>query len=196
MQKIKDQNGITIAGIVVMIIIMLILIGISFRIGLSSFNSAVDSRYATELQIVMQAVLHEYGVALQTQTIVDDGSTPDNFVGTRIERDELPELKDNSWTLSPAQAVGYKSYFALYPEDLRKLKIRIDKDSGVEDDNSSNETNTEDEVKVPLYYVNYYSGEIYDNWHKMDSEGKELYLKLNSADPKTKEPGDNTSFVD
>ena len=88
--------------------------------------------------------------------------------------DLLPILPSGAWALTQSEAVGYKSYFRLTPEELDRLNI-------------SNTTDT--------YVINYYTGEVYNETQELADDGSVLYLKLNNSVTTNKET-DTTSFVD
>lgn len=184
MQKIKEEKGITLAILIVTIIVMLILVGVTMDMGFDAADSAKISQQKSELQMVGQATISEYTKALklnyipreETEEIVED--IPANFVGKEITNtgdNLLPNLPSGDWALNQFDAVGYKSYFRLTPEDLDKLNI-------------SNTTDT--------YIVNYYTGEVFNETKQMaDDDTTVLYLRLNTSAATSKET-DTSSFVD
>lgn len=137
--------------------------------------------------MVGQATISEYAKAQQLNYLVEKrldengnevlNPIPNNFVGEVITGkadDLLPTLPSGAWALNINEAVGYKSYFRLTPEELDRLNI-------------SNTTDT--------YVINYYTGEVYNETQELADDGSVLYLKLNNAVTTNKEI-DTTSFVD
>lgn len=177
MQKIREEKGITLTILVITIIILLILIQVSLDLGFDSVDSVKDSKVKSELQLVGQATISEYTKAKQLNYLIDDGITiPANFVGEEITgqgMNTLPSLPSETWALNESDAVGYKSYFRLTPEDLDKLYI----------------TNVTD-----VYIINYYTGEVYNQTKRFADDGSLLYLKLNNATQSEKDQ-DTTSFT-
>lgn len=177
MQKIKEEKGITLAILIVTVIVLLIVVGVTMDMGFDAADSAEDSNKKSELQMVGQATISEYTKAIKLNYIKEDDTIPANFIGEVITGkadDLLPTLPSGAWALSQSEAVGYKSYFRLTPEELDKLNI-------------SNTTDT--------YVINYYTGEVYNETQELADDGSVLYLKLNNAVTTNKET-DTTSFVD
>lgn len=200
MQKMRSQKGITLAIMIITVVVLIILVRITMDIGLNSVSETEDRKLQSELQMVGQATITEYSKAMQLGYISDDGSIPSNFVGIQLTDDasgnddkdqtKRPILTGGAWALEMYEATGYKSYFRLTPEMLKKLDIENTKHT---------------------YIVNYYTGEVYNETKKqivakeyieVDGEKREvevpqlLYLKLNKTPNEDSKPSDTDSFVD
>ena len=177
MQKIKEEKGITLAILIVTVIVLIIIVGVSLDMGFDNADSAKNSNAKAELQMIGQATITEYTKAMQLNYLVDDGATiPSNFVGEAITgqgENIIPALPAGAWALNQNEAVGYKSYFRLTPEELDELYIE----------------NTAD-----TYIINYYTGEVYNETKQLADDGSVLYLRLNNATHKKKKK-DTTSFT-
>lgn len=175
MQKIKNENGITLVALVITIIVIAILAGISLNLGLDSINSTKDRQLKAELQIIEQAIMIEYTKAVQLDNI-EEGVVPNNFTGELISGVPSIALNNgNTWFFAdkPEQAVGYKSYFRLTPEHLVNLEI---------------------ENSEYTYIVNYYTGEVYNETKQVTSTGEDLYIRVNTATI-TEKQSDTSSFI-
>lgn len=175
MQKIKNEKGVTLVALVITIIVTIILASITMTIGMDSVNSTKDRKLQSELQMVGQATITEYSKALELNYIKEDDTIPANFIGDRIDNISSVSLQGGkTWKLSDSEAKGYKSYFRLSPEQLKKLEI----------------LNSEH-----TYIINYYTGEVYNETKEKASNGEALYIRI-KGDVITEKPTDNTSFVE
>ena len=173
MLKMKNENGITLAVLVVTIIILLILAGISINLGVDSIDSTKDRKLQAELEVVQQACMVEYTKAKQLNYLKEDSSVPENFIGEGVSVSNLPNISPESWVFTEEQTAGYKKYFRLNPQNLKKI--------GIQDAEHT-------------YIVNYYTGEVY-NETKKTSENLPLYIKSVSSH-QTDDNTDTSSFVD
>lgn len=173
MLKIKNENGITFIILVVTIIVLMILLSVSVDFGINSLDSTRDKKLQAELEIVQQICISEYTKAKQLGFLEDTTTVPANFIGTKVEVSNLPELSDG-WVLNSEPTEAYKNYFRLTPEDLEQLNI----------------LNSE-----YTYIVNYYTGEVYNETKENSSEDVPLYIKSVNTHQRD-DTADSTSFVD
>lgn len=171
MQKIKNEKGVTLSGLVVTIIVLIIILGISLNLSLDSIDQTKDRQLQAELEIVQHAAVTEYTKANQLGYL-ESNEMPSNFVGTEVTVSNLP--KGISWVITTDPTEKYKAYYELQPEDLSKIDV----------------VNSE-----YVFIVNYYTGEVYNKTEETTSEGVPLYIKATNESHNELEE-DTTSFND
>lgn len=157
MQKINNNNGITLMSLVVIIIIISILTAVSIKLSNFSIDSSKDEAEYATLNIIQQAVEEQYSKAkLVNETNVKiSESKPSIFVGTPIEYTDIASTTINWHSKNYTYYEDY--YYRLTPSDLAQLKIK----------------NTED-----TFIVNYKTGEVYNETKKTTSKNANLYVYL------------------
>lgn len=152
MNRIKQEKGITLVILTVIIIALMILAGVAISMGNVNINSTVDSKLEGELKMVQYAVLQQY---TKYKTTLDKN----NIIGSETEITDF--MKKNYSTINPLYTVKendeiYKKYYLLTPEDLISIGIQDSKYS---------------------YIVNYYTGEVMNANTFKTSGGKLLYVR-------------------
>lgn len=157
MNKIKQEKGITLVILAVIIIALMILAGVSINMGRIDIDSTVDSKLEGELKMVQYAVFQQYAkykTTLDKSSIIEGSKTYSNAEITNF-------MKENYNSTNPVYAVKendeiYKKYYLLTPEDLIEIGIQDSKYS---------------------YIVNYYTGEVMNADKFKTSSGNLLYIR-------------------
>lgn len=159
-EVIKNESGVTMIALVIMIVIMLILAGVSLYVGGTSMQDIVERQDQSTLNMIQEIVISQYAKAhtleqtgvLLSETIVQ----PKMYYGTCIKTEELYDsiTRPTGGTVFADTAVYMASietyddcYYRLSGTDLRNLGIA---------DSSENNTG------VHSYIVKYSTGEVYD----------------------------------
>lgn len=154
MERVKQEKGITLIMLTIIIIALFILVGVSMNTGLYDISSTLDSRLEGELRIVQYAVLQQYAkykTTLDASYLIgtDFNSQIQNFRSTNYNSLSLAHNIQNN-------DEKYKHYFKITKEQLVSL--------GVQDSQYS-------------YVVNYYTGEVFNADVFVTSIGTPLYVK-------------------
>lgn len=189
----KNENGITLAALVITIIVIFILASISINYGVDTLNESKAKTLEASLEMVEQAVAEQYVKAteLNLLNVKTTSEQPATFVGTIIKASDLPQIAGSDSIefqkkaeLESKTDIAYsESYYRLTPTDLEKLKIESD-----------------DDTKY-TYIVNYSTGEVYNETKQKTSLGKTLYYagKTGNQSPgaiENEKGTDTTSFTE
>lgn len=155
---IKKENGITLASLTMMVIIMFILIGTTVNLVYRGLNDYRDEKLEIELGIVRQAITEKYRKYIDLK--IENAN--EYFVGEIIDVGDLKlptESKDSDNLIKFVKMnPTYESecYYRITPSDMENLNIR-----DVED----------------TYIVNYSTGEVYNETKKVNSKKEPLYIR-------------------
>ena len=156
--KIKDNHGVTLISLIVMVVIISILAGISINYGLTQRDDMTDGALSSELQMVQHIVLERYA----KYKLTNDEDILYISEATLVKNSEIDELKQKGYkllvdteTLNFETDKHEKFYYVLSLSLLKKIGI----------------TNAKNE-----YIVNYSSGEVINKTKKALSTGELLYI--------------------
>ena len=156
--KIKDNHGVTLISLIVMVVIISILAGISINYGLTQRDDMTDGALSSELQMVQHIVLERYA----KYKLTNDEDILYISEATLVKNSEIDELKQKGYellvdteTLNFETDKHEKFYYVLSLSLLKKIGI----------------TNAKNE-----YIVNYSTGEVINKTKKALSTGELLYI--------------------
>lgn len=148
------EKGITLVALAVTIIVLLILAGVSVKVGLSSIRESKSTAMLSEVEMVQHAVLEAY----TKEATYGDGTFPGTQKYTSIDeiKNELTELSDDAKLMQIlSNTEDYVSdYYYLEKADLEELGI----------------TNADDN-----YIVNYKLGIVIDVTNQRTGDGDPVY---------------------
>ena len=158
----KNENGITLIALMVIIIVLMILVGIVIYNAVSSLNEVADDKAKTELLMIQNAVIQQYSYAKTKNKVLikvdeNDANKPDCFVGSRIaeisvflSENNFPEeiIDEVENTLNNNMLYYEDFYYSLNVSELNSI--------GIEKINKNNSNQNK------LYIVNYSTGEVFD----------------------------------
>ena len=173
MQKIKNENGVTMVALIVTIVVLFIIIGISFNSGLDSVDETIDETLKSEIQMIQQVAISEY-IKAKELGYINSNERPVNFVGKIVSVSSLPTNTNIVWQISSNPEQKYKAYYELTPSELESMGVLRVEDT---------------------YILNYYTGEVYNKTQEKTSTGELLYIKATGNSHIEKEV-DDTSFND
>ena len=117
MQMKKNEKGITLIALAVMVIIMIIIATITFYSGVSTIQDSKQKRLKLELETVQHAVLERY---TKYQIIKDNNY----LVGTKVTNtDEIPYNYKDLLKSDVSSSQVDENYYILEKEDLEKLDL-------------------------------------------------------------------------
>lgn len=155
MNRIKQEKGVTLVILTVIIIALMILVGVSINLGTYDVNSTLDSKLEGELKMVQYAVFQQYA---KYKTTLNENYIVGSDYSKEIKKfmsDNYPEESLVHNIVSDEDS-KYKKYYLLTPDDLIEI--------GVQDSEYS-------------YIVNYYTGEVMNADKFETSNGTKLYVK-------------------
>lgn len=162
MNKIKQEKGITMVMLVIIVIALMIIAGVAINMGEIDMNATLDSKLEGELKMVQYAVFQQYAkykTTLNEEDIIytrDYNSGIIGFLNKYYNGQQpvhTPDLENDE---------VYKKYYLITPDDLIAI--------GIQDSEYS-------------YIINYYTGEVFNASKSKTSEGNYLYVKgLNSTE--------------
>lgn len=157
---IKNESGVTMIALVIMVIIMLILAGVSLYAGGTSMQDIVERQDQSTLNMIQEIVISQYTKAQileQTGVLLTETEIqPKMYYGTCINTEDLYNgiKRPTGGSVFPitAEYIGNLKtyddcYYRLSGTDLKNLGIT---------DSSENNTG------VHSYIVKYSTGEVYD----------------------------------
>ncbi len=155
MQMKKNEKGITLIALAVMMIVMVIILSITTYSGISSVKESSRKKLTSELEIVQHAVLEVY----TKYQIFNDISY---LVGDKIQSiNDIPtEYRDSLKVKNIAFSSNNRTESSYYKLDENKLK-----DIGIEESNYQ-------------YIVCYKTGEVMNITVKKTSNGELLYASF------------------
>ena len=155
MQMKKNEKGITLIALAVMMIVMVIILSITTYSGISSVKESSKKKLTSELEIVQHAVLEVY----TKYQIFNDISY---LVGDKIQSiNDIPtEYRDSLKVKNIAFSSNNRTESSYYKLDENKLK-----DIGIEESNYQ-------------YIVCYKTGEVMNITVKKTSNGELLYASF------------------
>ena len=155
MQMKKNENGVTLIALAVMMIVMVIILSITTYSGISSVKESSRKKLTSELEIVQHAVLEVY----TKYQIFNDISY---LVGDKIQSiNDIPtEYRDSLKVKNIAFSSNNRTESSYYKLDENKLK-----DIGIEESNYQ-------------YIVCYKTGEVMNITVKKTSNGELLYASF------------------
>lgn len=168
MQKIKNQNGITLLNLVITVTVLGVLATVSIGVGSNIVGKTTKNLLRAELSVVQQAIIAEYSKA-EKLGYTNLSEIPENFKGTKIDLTDLPTTI-TSWKITENPDEAYKAYYELSPKNLEELNIANSKYT---------------------YIVNYYTGEVYNK----TMNDANLYIYKAKIERKEQQE-DNESFND
>lgn len=186
MQMIKKEKGITLISLSVTVIILLILAGTGMTVVYTGINEVKDNKLQTELGIVRQAIMEQYGLAQAVQKTKVLASEPavSFWVGDRIDpsdpiyiptndsinpEDQNAQIFIDKVTNRVTPTYQEEFYYRLNAEQLKQ--IGVGNKTVIKDDEE-----TETGVSKYTYIVNYSTGEVYNETKKVTSTHNLLYL--------------------
>ena len=204
----KNRNGITLISLIITIIVLLIIVGITVRYGVSEIHDVQNKKMESEVSIVQEAVMQRYALVKSENQLgkivsshdsdvmlANDTNRPKEFLGKRLANPKTTLGKDfASVTLikdytSATTGLTYEEYYYLLSEsDL--IALGIEKGSDLQ---FSNDTS----LKGRSYIVNYFTGEVFDignkKYYKTDISDKDpIYKQPTTVDTTTQ----NYTFSD
>ncbi len=148
----KNNKGITLIALSVMIIVLIIIASVVTYSGISVLRDSKTKKIETELQTVQHAVLENYSKYLSTKDLPAEGGTPEYIIGTKISFSTAKSIADKMGvTLKVNNYDGGTStdetqfYYRLQEAQLREIGVT----SAIELDED-----------VDTYIVNYATGEV------------------------------------
>ena len=161
MNKIKQEKGVTIIMLAIIVIALMIIAGVAMNLGTFEVDSTVDSKLESELKMVQYAVFQQYS---KYKTTYDDKC----IVFSEEYNDKVAEFVSQNYgnqalVRTPSENdEKYKRYYLIKPDELIKI--------GIQDSEYS-------------YIINYYTGEVMNAEKFKTTSGKLLYIKgLNSTE--------------
>lgn len=155
--NIKNEKGITLVVLVIMVALLLIISGISITGGIRGQDTTKESVQFSELNMIQHAILERYTKAQLTK---------ETLPGKNISLSEVQKVIDEINNIS-SQNIELKGkedeYKELTKEDLEKLEI-----------NKNKGTDT--------YIVNYNTGEVINKTQKVTKTNKALYIYAKNSD--------------
>ena len=159
-EVIKNESGVTMIALVIMVIIMLILAGVSLYAGGTSMQDIVERQEQSTLNMIQEIAISQYAKAHaleQTGVLLSESTMqPKMYYGTCINTEDLYNsiVRPTGGAVFADTAVYMANiktyddcYYRLSGTDLRNLGIA---------DSSENNTG------VHSYIVKYSTGEVYD----------------------------------
>ena len=188
---IKNDEGVTLAILVVTVILLLILTVVGINISFMEITEVEDSREVTQLGMIRQAITEQYHKAIALNQIkvsvtkpkvsfwigemITDFSTinlPNETILTKTEDSDEFYAKQETYQYEYQE----ECYYRLTPEDLKKIGIGDAKDT---------------------YIVNYSTCEVYNETKQLNSQSQLLYLpSVKTEKQQLVEVGDKKSFND
>ena len=154
MEKIKQDSGVTLLMLTIIVLVLFIITAVSINTGLFDLSATTDSRLEGELGMVQYAVLQQY---VKYKTTLDSNY----LLGTDFN-DQMQSFKSTNYsTVSLVHNISnndenYQRYYKISPSDLITL--------GIQDSQYS-------------YIVNYYTGEVFNADVYTTSVGTTLYIR-------------------
>ncbi len=149
--KTKDNKGITLISLGLIILLLLIISSITIYTGINEIRNAEEKKEISELEMVSHAVFQRYTNYIKT-------NNNSFLIGQKLNNDEINQISSQlgvSLVLIPSSySEEIKAYYRLNPEDLKQIGI-----------NDSQDT----------YIVNYLTGEAINETKKKTDTGKVLY---------------------
>ena len=149
--KTKDNKGITLISLGLIILLLLIISSITIYTGINEIRNAEEIKEISELEMVSHAVFQRYTNYIKT-------NNNSFLIGQKLNNDEINQISSQlgvSLVLIPSSySEEIKAYYRLNPEDLKQIGI-----------NDSQDT----------YIVNYLTGEAINETKKKTDTGKVLY---------------------
>lgn len=154
MNKLREEKGITMLALVIIVVILTILSALLINFSGINVDSSVDAKLEQELKMVQYAVLQQY---MKYNTTQD----PSNIVYTKDYNEDILDFVDVHYkgvtlqhTPSSSDEI-YKKYYRINPKDLQKI--------GIQDSNFA-------------YIINYYTGEVFNESTYKTSRNRILYI--------------------
>lgn len=156
MEKNKQEKGITLVILSIIVIALMIIAGVAIYSGIYDVDSTIDKKLNGELKMVQYAVLQQY--AKYKTTLQDNCIIYTENYDDKIENFMKQNYSNNTLVLSTKNERDeiYKKYYLITPDDLISI--------GVQDSEYS-------------YIINYYTGEVMNAEKFTTSMGNFLYTK-------------------
>lgn len=170
MKFLKKNSGITLTVLIITIVVLLIILGITIKYGLSTIYDVTNDRTGTELSMVQQAVIQQYtllitknedgkiATEISSDVILEnDTDRPSTLIGTRIADTStlssygFVQYIEDYTNLADMKYEDY--YYFLSENDLEELGIERNNETG-------------EEFQERTYIVNYSTGEVFDTSNK------------------------------
>jgi hypothetical protein len=154
MNKIKQEKGVTMLILSIIVILLIVIATVSLNLGSYDVDATVDSKLTGELKMVQYAVLEKY---TKYKTTLDE----DYIIGTDYNNQIEEFVNEHYSNIELVHKVQsddeiYEKYYLVNSNDLIKL--------GIQDSQYS-------------YIVNYYTGEVMNANTYITSSSKTLYVK-------------------
>ena len=147
--NIKDNKGITMVALTIIIVIMLILASITIGGSLSGVKETEHISDSDELNMVQHAILERYTKAQLTK---------ESLPGTKLNSSEISEIEQIISELNTqyGTTISLKGsdYYLLNEQDLQNLGIKNEED---------------------IFVVNYKTGEVFNKTKRVTNSGEVLY---------------------
>lgn len=157
MNKMKQDKGVTLIILVIIVLALMILAGVAINSGTYDVDSTLDSKLEGELRMIQYAVFQQYA---KYKTTLDENSI---IKGSKTySNNEIKDFMQSNYNTIPLYTVkendeSYKKYYLLDKDDLVNI--------GIQDSQYS-------------YIINYYTGEVMNADIFTTTSGKEkLYIK-------------------
>lgn len=163
MNKIKQEKGVTLIILIIVVVSLMILAAVSINMGTFNVDSTLDSKLEGELKMVQYAVFQQYA---KYKTTLDESNIITGSEGITYNNEEITDFMNEKYNKTPVYTVKendekYKKYYLLSKKDLVNI--------GIQDSEYS-------------YIINYYTGEVMNADKFKTSTGNPLYIKgINST---------------
>lgn len=122
-EKMKKENGVTLIALVVTIIVLLILAGISIKVGTQNIKEAKNTSVLAEVSMVQHAALERY----TKETMTGNNHFPGVQKYTSMDqiKNEILQLKNDAKLLEILENTkeSVSDYYYLQQEDIEELGI-------------------------------------------------------------------------
>ncbi len=153
MNKLKNNKGVTLVSLAVIIIVLVILATVGTTVGITNIKESKDAKLDAELEIVQHAILEQYVKYKTTKDV-------SYLIGNKLDKTEVDSIAqelDISLVEIP-DTYENADYYRLDKASLNELGIQ----------------NTDDE-----YIINYVSGEVMNITSKKNDKNP-LYTKADT----------------
>lgn len=173
MQRIKEENGITLIALVLTIVLLVSIVAVSINYAYDGISYGEEKKILTELEEVQQAVMQKYIEIKQLNKDTEESSYIDYAKKLDISTiNKYANILKNTYT-DESTVDASKYYYGLTKSNLNELGIDIKKDI------NEKKYMIKADGDIVLYIVNFYYGEIlnvyYSENYKTSYSNRNLY---------------------